>query len=142
MFATTQRHGRANKKSTHGARKIHAKSHAYGSREELLRAAHKWVFGHGYAMTIKRSIPGKSAYLKCDRGGEYLPQVPERKRQAAFRGMECPFLFLRILPKKQELKVKDNKQKEHLHKPAHFVQRVIQRSKKPTRVENSPRTSF
>ena len=35
----------------------------YDSREDLLSAAQSWALGHGYAVSIKRSVAGKSMQL-------------------------------------------------------------------------------
>ena len=69
-------------------------SQDYITREELLLAVRRWSAGHGYAMTIQRSKPGK-VYLQCDRGGKYRNTrnliSEQRRRATGSRAINCPF---------------------------------------------------
>lgn len=66
----------------------------YTTRDELVTAIKTFTARHGYAVTIKRSKPGK-IWFKCDRGGAYRNRYrledDDRKRTTGSRAINCPF---------------------------------------------------
>jgi hypothetical protein len=74
----------------------------YESREDLLSAAQSWALGHGYAVTIKRSVAGKNVQLKCDRGGANVLQEKEKNDRQRVVVLTAHFYSLEIFRKKLE----------------------------------------
>jgi len=65
------------------------------TKEGLLEYVRKHALSRGYAITIRKSNPGKNIYIACDRGGEYKPQFSTspgvKRRQTSSRKCGCPF---------------------------------------------------
>ena len=102
----------------------------YKSREDLLSAAQSWALGHGYAVTIKRSVAGKNVQLKCDRGGANVLQEKEKKRQTTSRRIDCPFLLSGNFSKKTgkwklKTKVSDHNHEQSPNPSGHPIHRKL-----------------
>ena len=88
--------------------------------KELISHCQSHARAHGYAISTKRSTPGRQIYLKWDLGGRYRDRkgltAPEKQRITASRLIDCPFL---LYGQKESSGINSGKWKLKVNNPLH-----------------------